>query len=181
VQQRFLEQKIVHMKSQQQSFSPVCITAEALLSALHVQKALLRKVLVVMLKSQPVTLRHDSLLMATWHTYQIYNKPMSIDLHQLLIVLTMQAETLVMTSSCVTTHLQQCLQYCCSPAGALLFDARQLFEQQNARADEALRSIVGQLAEAVTTCVDAAATELDPVRQAALMKVQGPALMPLPS
>ena len=68
-----------------------------------------------------------------------------------------------------------------SPAGALLFDARQLFEQQNARADEALRSIVGQLAEAVTTCVDAAAAELDPVRQAALMKVQGPALVPLPS
>jgi len=76
----------------------------------------------------------------------------------------------------VTTHLQLCLQYHCSPAGALLFDARQLFEQQNARADEALRSIVGQLAEAVTTCVDAAAAELDPVRQAALMKVRAPGL-----
>ena len=62
-----------------------------------------------------------------------------------------------------------------------MFDARQLFEQQNARADEALRSIVGQLAEAVTSCVDAAAAELDPVRQAALMKVPAPVVMPLPS
>lgn len=56
-------------------------------------------------------------------------------------------------------------------AGALLFDARQSFEQQKASADEALRSIVGQLAEAVTSCVDAAGAELDPVRQAALLKV----------
>ena len=56
-------------------------------------------------------------------------------------------------------------------AGALLFDARQLFEQQNAKADEALRSIVGQLPEAVTSCVDAAGADLDPIRQAALMKV----------
>ncbi|KAA6418805.1 MAG: vacuolar sorting-associated 16 protein [Trebouxia sp. A1-2] len=54
--------------------------------------------------------------------------------------------------------------------GALLLDARQLFERQNARADNALRSIVGQLPEAVTSCVDAAGAELDPVRQAALMK-----------
>ena len=60
-------------------------------------------------------------------------------------------------------------------AGALLLDARQLFERQNARADNALRSIVGQLPEAVTSCVDAAGAELDPVRQAALMKVQAPA------
>lgn len=58
---------------------------------------------------------------------------------------------------------------CCS--GALLFDARQLFEQQNAKADEALRSIVGQLPEAVTSCVDAAGADMDPIRQAALMKV----------
>ncbi|KAL3162570.1 hypothetical protein ABBQ38_008623 [Trebouxia sp. C0009 RCD-2024] len=54
--------------------------------------------------------------------------------------------------------------------GALLFDARQLFEQQNARADEALRSIVGQLPQAVATCVDAAGAEMDSIRQAALMK-----------
>lgn len=56
-------------------------------------------------------------------------------------------------------------------SGALLFDARQLFEQQNARADEALRSIVGQLPQAVATCVDAAGAEMDSIRQAALMKV----------
>lgn len=55
--------------------------------------------------------------------------------------------------------------------GALLFDARQLFEQQNAGADQALRSIVGQLPQAVATCVDAAGAEMDAVRQAALMKV----------
>ena len=35
-------------------------------------------------------------------------------------------------------------------AGALLFDARQLFEQQSAKADQALCSIVGQLPEAET-------------------------------
>lgn len=57
-------------------------------------------------------------------------------------------------------------------AGALLFDARQLFEQQNAKADEALRSIVGQLPAAVTSCVDAAGADLDATRQAALMKVR---------
>ena len=56
-------------------------------------------------------------------------------------------------------------------SGALLFDARQLFEQQNARADEALRSIVEQLPQAVATCVDAAGADMDPLRQAALMKV----------
>ncbi len=38
------------------------------------------------------------LLVEKWHTYQIHNKHMSIDLHQLLIVLTMQAGTLVVTS-----------------------------------------------------------------------------------
>lgn len=62
-------------------------------------------------------------------------------------------------------------------AGALLFDARQLFEQQNARADEALRSIVGGLPEAVASCVDAAGAELDPVRQAALMKASAGQLL----
>ena len=63
-------------------------------------------------------------------------------------------------------------------SGALLFDARQLFEQQNARADEALRSIVGQLPQAVATCVDAAGADMDPVRQAALMKVSPPSATP---
>lgn len=60
---------------------------------------------------------------------------------------------------------------CSICAGALLLDARQLFEQQNAKADEALRSIVGQLPEAVTSCVDAAGADMEPVRQTALMKV----------
>lgn len=63
-------------------------------------------------------------------------------------------------------------------AGALLFDARQLFQQQNARADEALRSIVGQLPQAVATCVDAAVADLDPLRQAALMKVATCQMLP---
>ncbi len=38
------------------------------------------------------------MLVEKWHTYQIHNKHMSIDLHQLLTVLTMQAGTLVVTS-----------------------------------------------------------------------------------
>ena len=62
-------------------------------------------------------------------------------------------------------------------AGALLFDARQLFDQQNAHADEALRSIVGKLPEAVGSCVEAAGADLDPVRQAALLKVVAAALI----
>lgn len=56
-------------------------------------------------------------------------------------------------------------------AGALLYDARELFDQQNAKADEGLRSIVASLPEAVATCVDAAQAELDETRQVALMKV----------
>ncbi|KAK9907253.1 hypothetical protein WJX75_000093 [Coccomyxa subellipsoidea] len=54
--------------------------------------------------------------------------------------------------------------------GALLYDARELFDQQNAKADEGLRSIVASLPEAVATCVDAAQAELDETRQVALMK-----------
>jgi len=57
-------------------------------------------------------------------------------------------------------------------AGALLYDARELFDQQNAKADEGLRSIVQSLPEAVATCVDAAQAELDEPRQIALMKVR---------
>ncbi len=57
-------------------------------------------------------------------------------------------------------------------AGALLYDARELFDQQNAKADEGLRSIVASLPEAVATCVDAAQAELDEGRQVALMKVR---------
>ena len=66
----------------------------------------------------------------------------------------------------------------CAAVGALLFDARQLFEQQNARADEALRSIVRQLPQAVASCVEAAGADLDPVRQAALMKASPPITPP---
>ena len=55
--------------------------------------------------------------------------------------------------------------------GALLYDARQLFDAGEARADEVLRSIAEELPAAVTTCVEAAAAELEPARQAALMKV----------
>ena len=50
-------------------------------------------------------------------------------------------------------------------------DARSMFDQQNAKADEMLRSIVDVLPEAVGTCVDAAAAELDVSRQAALLRV----------
>ena len=59
------------------------------------------------------------------------------------------------------------------PAGALLYDARELFDQQNAKADEGLRGIVQALPEAVATCVDAAQAELEEPRQVALMKVGG--------
>ncbi len=64
-----------------------------------------------------------------------------------------------------------CLTRCCH-AGALLYDARELFDQQNAKADEGLRSIVHSLPEAVATCVDAAQAELEEPRQIALMKVR---------
>ncbi len=35
-------------------------------------------------------MRHHSLAGGEWHTYQIHNKHMSIDLHELLIVLTIK-------------------------------------------------------------------------------------------
>ena len=60
----------------------------------------------------------------------------------------------------------------CCRAGALLYDARGLFDQQNAKADEGLRSIVHSLPEAVATCVDAAQAELEEPLQIALMKVR---------
>ena len=47
-----------------------------------------------------------------------------------------------------------------------------MFDQQNARADEVLRSIVASLPEAVATCVDAAGEEFNVPRQTALLKVQ---------
>ncbi|KAK9823042.1 hypothetical protein WJX81_002597 [Elliptochloris bilobata] len=54
--------------------------------------------------------------------------------------------------------------------GALLYDARALFDAQDARADEVLRSIAGALPNAVRTCLAAASAELDLARQAALLK-----------
>lgn len=52
-----------------------------------------------------------------------------------------------------------------------MYDARELFDQQNAKADEGLRGIVQSLPEAVATCVDAAQADLEEPRQIALMKV----------
>ena len=62
----------------------------------------------------------------------------------------------------------------CAATGATLFDARKLFDACNAKADEALRSIVRQLPEAVSSCIEAAGADMDPARQAALLKVAGP-------
>lgn len=56
-------------------------------------------------------------------------------------------------------------------AGATLYDVRQMFDACNVKADEALRSIVRQLPEAVSTCLEAAGAAVDPARQAALLKV----------
>lgn len=59
-----------------------------------------------------------------------------------------------------------------SGAGAILYDARQLFDSHNAKADELLRNVASALPDAVTTCLQAAGAELNPIRQAALMKVR---------
>lgn len=53
----------------------------------------------------------------------------------------------------------------------MLYDARQLFDAHNAKADVLLRSVAGALPEAVATCLDAAGADLSPLRQAALLKV----------
>ena len=57
-------------------------------------------------------------------------------------------------------------------AGAILYDARQLFDSHNAKADELLRNVASSLPDAVATCLQAAGAELNPIRQAALMKVR---------
>lgn len=57
-------------------------------------------------------------------------------------------------------------------AGAILYDARQLFDSHNAKADELLRNVASALPDAVATCLLAAGDELNPIRQAALMKVR---------
>ena len=56
-------------------------------------------------------------------------------------------------------------------AGALLYDARRMFDAGNAKADDTLRSIVDRLPEAVTACLEAATADMDLVRQTALLKV----------
>lgn len=53
--------------------------------------------------------------------------------------------------------------------GAALLDARTLFDQKDARADEVLRSIP-DLRDAITTCCDAAAAEINVSRQKLLLK-----------
>lgn len=54
----------------------------------------------------------------------------------------------------------------------MLFDARCLFDGEEARADEVLRSIATDLPEAVATCAAAAAADHSPARQAALLKAR---------
>ena len=63
-----------------------------------------------------------------------------------------------------------------SCVGATLFDARQLFDQQDMKADELLREIVRErkLPDAVEACTVAAAVEFDLPRQKALLKVATP-------
>ena len=82
---------------------------------------------------------------------------------------------------CVRREVGLAVSHAAAPAGALLYDARELFDQQNAKADEGLRGIVQTLPEAVATCVDAAQAELEEPRQVALMKVGGRAEAGSPS
>jgi hypothetical protein len=57
-----------------------------------------------------------------------------------------------------------------SPA-AILFDAVEQFDRRSPKADEAIRSIKMDLADAVDTCVEAAGLESDPMWQKKLLKV----------
>mmetsp|Transcript_15272 Transcript_15272/g.46155 ORF Transcript_15272/g.46155 Transcript_15272/m.46155 type:complete len:862 (+) Transcript_15272:225-2810(+) len=54
--------------------------------------------------------------------------------------------------------------------GAVLYDARELFDEHSPRADGLLRSIAAELPAAVAACVSAAVADLDPLRQAQLLK-----------
>ncbi|KAK5666866.1 Vacuolar protein sorting-associated protein 16 [Batrachochytrium dendrobatidis] len=54
--------------------------------------------------------------------------------------------------------------------GAILFDAREHFEKQSPKCDENIRSIRGQLMEAVTSCIDGACNEFDIQLQKALLR-----------
>jgi hypothetical protein len=57
-----------------------------------------------------------------------------------------------------------------SPA-AILYDAMEQFDRKSPKADEAVRSIKTDLADAVDTCVEAAGLETDAVWQKKLLKV----------
>jgi hypothetical protein len=57
-----------------------------------------------------------------------------------------------------------------SPA-AILYDAMEQFDRRSPKADEAVRSIKTDLADAVDTCVEAAGLETDPTWQKKLLKV----------
>mmetsp|Transcript_11428 Transcript_11428/g.29770 ORF Transcript_11428/g.29770 Transcript_11428/m.29770 type:complete len:737 (+) Transcript_11428:2-2212(+) len=55
-------------------------------------------------------------------------------------------------------------------AGTKLWDARELFEANDARCDKALRQLGASLKDAVTMCIQAAGAELVPVLQKALLR-----------
>ena len=93
---------------------------------------------------------------------------------QALLLLMLGGVQAVLCAPCMLQGFQAALTCCLRaalPAGAMLFDARQLFDQREAKADAALRAIATRLPEAVATCLDAAAADLDAPRQAALLKV----------
>ncbi|KAJ1344239.1 hypothetical protein BSLG_001379 [Batrachochytrium salamandrivorans] len=54
--------------------------------------------------------------------------------------------------------------------GAILFDAREHFEKESPKCDENIRSIRGQLMEAVISCIDSACNEFDIHLQKALLR-----------
>ncbi|KAI8809803.1 Vps16, N-terminal region-domain-containing protein [Cladochytrium replicatum] len=54
--------------------------------------------------------------------------------------------------------------------GAILYDAFELFEKRSAKADENIRNIKPELADAVDTCIEAAGSEFNEARQKMLLK-----------
>lgn len=71
----------------------------------------------------------------------------------------------------VSESLLQVLSPGSTAPGALLLDAHKLFDAHSHKADEVLRSISGQLPEAVHACADAALASQPPITQTALLKV----------
>jgi hypothetical protein len=53
---------------------------------------------------------------------------------------------------------------------AILFDAKDLYDKKNPKADECIRSIMPELHSAVDSCIDAAGHELDPEIQKQLLR-----------